>query len=287
MGTNPTKRQHYVPQFYLKLFTDQDSFLYCYNKNSEKKFKARAKDVCCEEHYYEVSVPNSEIYRSKFLLENDIEKRLQSDESKYKPVLIDIIHKCEKYANKPISVCTEQERITIISMVANFIIRNKLATTLKCSQEEKNYLIENNEVIGAVNTFIEYFKLGSIDPYLELAHKRISLNQKIMKGLAAKTVEDLKNMNLFFWLTDSITYVTGNCPVNYNMIGNHFNELIMPLSPNISLILSRNDSLRNKENKAFRVNEKVVLKLNSYFLKYSYSTLIIGNSSESIQQLLK
>lgn len=285
MGTNPTKRQHYVPQFYLKLFADQDSFLYCYNKKNKKKFKARAKDVCCEDHYYEVSAPNSEIYRSKFLLENDIEKRLQFDESEYKPVLIDIIHKCEKYADKSISVCTEQERRTIISMVANFIIRNKLTATLKFPQEEKNYLIENNEVLGAVNTFVEYFKIGPIDSYFELAHKRIALDQK-MNGLAAKTVEDLKNMNLFFWLTDSITYVTGNCPVNYNMIGNHFNELIMPLSPNISLMLLRNDSLRNKENKAFKVNEKDVLKLNSYFLKYSYSTLIIGNSSESIQQLL-
>lgn len=48
-----TKKQHYIPQFYLKLFTSSNKFD-CFNIRTFKRYTSSVKDICCQKHLYEV-----------------------------------------------------------------------------------------------------------------------------------------------------------------------------------------------------------------------------------------
>lgn len=59
------KKQHYVPQFYLRSFTDDGGFLYAVRRGTNgvgSVFKTRTDGVCAERYLYEVRrrVPKAE-----------------------------------------------------------------------------------------------------------------------------------------------------------------------------------------------------------------------------------
>ena len=49
-----TKKQHYVPQFYLKNFSDESLQLYVLNKNIKKIYKSSVRDICSRNNLYEI-----------------------------------------------------------------------------------------------------------------------------------------------------------------------------------------------------------------------------------------
>lgn len=48
-----TKREDYVPQFYLKRFENDDGFLRIYDKVDNEIFKRNSENICCERFMYE------------------------------------------------------------------------------------------------------------------------------------------------------------------------------------------------------------------------------------------
>lgn len=49
------EKQHYVPQFYLKLFSPEErgNYVYCYDKENNKSFKTSIRKICYEIGFYE------------------------------------------------------------------------------------------------------------------------------------------------------------------------------------------------------------------------------------------
>ncbi len=48
------KKQHYVPQFYLKQFASPDERLYAFNKFTKKSFQTRVRDAASEMRFYDI-----------------------------------------------------------------------------------------------------------------------------------------------------------------------------------------------------------------------------------------
>lgn len=57
-----TKKQHYIPQFYLRLFTSSNKFN-CFNVKTFKRYTSSIEDICCQKHLYEVdkAKPDNEL----------------------------------------------------------------------------------------------------------------------------------------------------------------------------------------------------------------------------------
>lgn len=49
------EKQHYIPQFYLKLFSPEErgNYVYCYDKENNKSFKTSIRKICYEIGFYE------------------------------------------------------------------------------------------------------------------------------------------------------------------------------------------------------------------------------------------
>lgn len=48
-----TKKQHYVPRFLLKNFSDDQEAAWCLKKSNLKVFKTNIRNICCKSYLYE------------------------------------------------------------------------------------------------------------------------------------------------------------------------------------------------------------------------------------------
>ena len=58
MGEEKTKRQHYVPRFYLQSFsydTEEPYYLYCYDKPEDKAFSSSIMNIAQSEYFYDLT----------------------------------------------------------------------------------------------------------------------------------------------------------------------------------------------------------------------------------------
>ncbi len=48
-------KQHYVPQFYLNNFTDENQFVFVFDTNNENNYQASTKSQCFEKYFYDIN----------------------------------------------------------------------------------------------------------------------------------------------------------------------------------------------------------------------------------------
>lgn len=76
------RKEHYVPQFYLKSFTydDKQEKIYCYDKNNRKSYSTSISNIACERDFYNTTQTDQ------------LEKKLQQLESRISPIYYHILN---------------------------------------------------------------------------------------------------------------------------------------------------------------------------------------------------
>lgn len=77
-----TRKQHWVPQFYLRHFADSSGQLYVYNKSNGVFYRTKVENVCSKRDLYEVQYSDIEADSDeKYYAQNLIETKLSESES--------------------------------------------------------------------------------------------------------------------------------------------------------------------------------------------------------------
>lgn len=119
------KRQHFVPQFYLKNFAKANGDLWICRRRSEAKspavFKSSARKICVENNLYEI--PSRNAPEQKFIEWGAIEAALSRMESTF---ALSIKHLTEYDPDKPdtSSESPWEHLSVVIVFTANLIVRN-------------------------------------------------------------------------------------------------------------------------------------------------------------------
>lgn len=119
--------QHFVPQFYLKQFTDKDDKLHCYNKHSHEKYSAHTIDICRKKNLYETEYDIPLKNGEKYIVHNGIENMFKDVEGTYSTMLPKILSKCINNCNGVSLICSTAEKLILADMVTNFLVRNPYA----------------------------------------------------------------------------------------------------------------------------------------------------------------
>ena len=94
MNSQITKRQHQVPQFYIKMWADSSNQIYLYDLNNKRSKLTGSKSILFEEFFYEEDLANPD---------NRIENLLGEIESESAPIikeLNEIVKKISKILTK-------------------------------------------------------------------------------------------------------------------------------------------------------------------------------------------
>lgn len=119
MGT--TKRQHYVPRFYLRHFTMSDGMLSAYRRDNGCYFHTRPEGICSERFLYESRIGTDEDGNA-FFRENRIEDELSEVEGRLSKGLDALLECREKqdFNNEAF----ENGRLAACDFADNLIARN-------------------------------------------------------------------------------------------------------------------------------------------------------------------
>lgn len=95
-----TKKQHYVPRFYLKYFADSNGRLHVFNRDEDKFYPSNVDNICSNRYLYEVERSRAiDTDASRFIHPNKIENDLSKIES------------CVSESYKAFIKCCEQGRL--------------------------------------------------------------------------------------------------------------------------------------------------------------------------------
>lgn len=139
-----TRKQHWVPQFYLRHFADSSGQLHAYNRQKSSFFCTNCESLCCMRDLYEVEHANATgDATDRFYAQNLIEVKLSEIESRIAPLYDRFLERqkegrCEGdgYSDGKAAVC---------ELAANIIVRHPISMRAdkKCSRETAEELLRN------------------------------------------------------------------------------------------------------------------------------------------------
>lgn len=121
-----TRKQHWVPRFYLRHFADSSGRLYAYNKSSGDFYRAKTENVCSKRDLYEVK--HSDIKTDsddRYYAQNFIEARLSEDESRISVPYTQLLRCCRDATLEGDTF--RRGRQAACELASNLIVRHPVA----------------------------------------------------------------------------------------------------------------------------------------------------------------
>lgn len=245
-----TKRQHFVPRFYLRNFTNMDGQLHAYRRDNGARFKTTPENVCAQNHLYEVDlngVVNNEAAHG--LLDNYIEGKLSDAEGRLAPYFERLLRCCEEKTFEGREF--QDGRLAACILAANIIVRQPLM--LKADRANAKRVVEEVEAEGGITeqeqAALDQYDLGNnLEPITDLAimqtllfsdYPDVSFN-RIYNALADKRMTIIESPARMRFITASMpVYFLGIDEENYA-----FEVAYMPLSYSYAALFADDKNVR-------------------------------------------
>lgn len=275
---NATKREHYVPQFYLANFSISEEHGTVYSLEataiSPCPKKMAVSRVCYCDDLYESK------YDDKYILHNKTEHSFSKYETGQKALVDKIINISNNSANiNSALVLRKSEKEKLFQFIAQLYLRNKsiyqqMYNSLKCQpdgngNEWKRFMDSflkqayNRTIISTSNGEHEEFQTKDICEYLNTLHYQFCYTRKI--------------------------FITSNVPVAVFSVANEdVQEIWVPLAPHVGILfssrrgLSVNNRLIDHTLSTEELNRRMYL---APIAAHSSSVLLIASEGKILQEL--
>lgn len=278
-------KQHFVPQFYLKNFQDDNGYVYCQKviENCKKLYKMSARSICYEKYLYDMIFDECQVQDESLKKMKEDRILLKKSDYEYRLTLEDKLSEIENFISHALS------EIIILSDLSG---KQKGFLALLCAML---YLRNPSEK----KVFSDEYDLYKTNKRTKHKRKNMQLNEKGFGNKYFKNIESTQEKSLV-WLiqllpaieryakrlldTCEITlykiqfpflnlFITSDNPVIFVKDGflmkNHEksvkcdidevgkNVWLLPLSPYLLLIFKRHEKQNNDNKKAFDQNDFV------------------------------
>ena len=243
-----TKKQHYVPRFYLRHFSGDRGRLCAYRRRENRHFKTKPEDICNERFLYESRIGEGD----NFFRTNHIEHKLSEKESDF-----------SKYQDSLLKCCREQDftsknfeegRLSICDFVANLISRNPYF--LKKDRALASDVAEDfarSERLAEADWMLlnRITRDGGLEPLADAAIMNFTLLSGDSKAPAAHIKETLskKRMNILQASSD-MPFVSCSMPITFIDINDDcsdFDIALLPLSSRYAALFDRKQGVGELE----------------------------------------
>ncbi len=220
-----TRRQHYVPQSYLKGFENSSGNICCFDKVEKKSFQTNTRNIGQENWFYDDEG------------EQETEEKLSELEGQFKPILEQILGK------ENIDCLSQRQKETLADFLANQAVRTRerrehMKQTLKGLKEE----LEGENLQGAMEAFYKT---------LENEEIREDRSRDLQKEMLQNHIDEIKelllqhdwillenNSDIPFWTSDNpvVMFNPLNQPNRGNLgFASKGIQIYFPLSPKFCL----------------------------------------------------
>lgn len=139
-----TRKQHWVPQFYLRHFADSSGQLHAYNKSNGVFYRTKVENVCSKRDLYEVRYSDTGANSDdRYYAQNLIESKLSEDESQISVSYSRLLECCKDATLE--GDAFRQGRQAVCKLASSLIVRHPMAmlNDRNKAREDSSILLED------------------------------------------------------------------------------------------------------------------------------------------------
>lgn len=281
-------KEHYVPQFYLNKFTDDNGLLHVYDLKQKKFYTQKPKNICFKKNLYETEWQDANPKLGKYVLANNIENEFCRYESEFGILLQKIINICTSEQNPNALILYGKEKEVLFRFVVNLMVRNPLnMESLALSEIPEE--IKNSDGMSLFRDVMCKMGLGGADSICLAAQKRVMLTDEIEGSFPQECAEYLKKICFSFFYASNSEFITSNIPV---CLGNDCTIsdedktcLYLALSPKIAVLFGNYNMPQIHKNRMTKIESKIVDLFNIQIVKHHNDiNMLIGTSRDLIEK---
>lgn len=274
------KRQHYVPQTYLRPFSSSGKnkdMIWAYFHEQKRMRLVAIDDVCVENYLYEhyICYDNGE---TEFISPNSIENGYMQLESTYRPIIEKIIGN-----PKDIISLTEEDRKNLTGFMSAMLFRHPIFINMANALGERFYseCSEWRKEITKVFPDVDdvYFKMLYLHDLLE---KQQDPDQSLIIQ-AMKSTFDKDQFCIF--KSCSGEFITSDAPV-VNIYGDinglEYDLVGMPISPQCFVAFI--DINKNVSNKVIVIDDEQIMNINKHQYNHSATGILMSKSKVELEK---
>ena len=283
------KREHFVPQFYLKSFTDNNGLLHVFDRKEDTYFTCKPENICLERNLYETEWENANEKLGKFVLQNSIEDNFAVAEERYSNILKKLLSVCIKDQNPNAIITVTSERKVLISFIVNLYLRNPW-TMKELDVDGISNDINENEEIEIIRKLLDQTGFGGTDSLIKVAKKEVYLTEKYEGGMAFRLCKCIEDINVLFFFSEEDAFTTCSFPAQIGedptSIGENHMCAFLPLSPHVAVLFGNYKDMTNKKNRMVKIETKDAMLLNKEVFQKPIDQIryVIGNSDDIIRK---
>lgn len=277
---NTPKKQHYVPQYYLRRFSDDCDSLWVYNRKTGKTYKSRSEDVYERNYHYEMEARCQRSWHGRHLLPGKIEKKLSQIEGEQSALLrkIDIqivsgrVH--------------EKERRTLSWLVGHLIARHP--AMLANYEPDYDAMYSDPEVRWGCEVLAQAGMADEIEVLAQGANQMVLALWRCKGSPTYFAKSDLERLRCHFIRPQGeARFITSSLPPHFNTTlwkdGKcHIDDLMLPLSPTLAVVYSGAGPTKYG---VLEVPDSTVVRLNSgYFVSEPACEQVVSGRREDLDQ---
>lgn len=276
-----TRKQHYIPRFYLERFTDPSGKLWIYDAFREKEFEKSPEGACVCSNLYETEWIEANEKLGKYVLPNDIEDLYSKYETEFSALLreLDNILIPDQLLNA--SNCSGKNKRLLFRFIANLLFRNpKTMDEYKLSEVDTGILGEDGT--KELCEVLDRMGIGGGLSILQAAKKKEVLTEEYDGGEISRFIKSMEILPFVFLYAVTGNFVLCDPPVTtgYDATIDDGNRdcIFCPLSPKTAVLFGNYQGF--KKNKMYKIEKEIVDGFNSVYIgkRDKIAKLIICNS---------
>ena len=284
-----TKRQHYVPRFYLRNFTDADGYLWVYDTQNSCVKRMQPEAICAESYLYETKFENPQA--GKFVNPNEIECHFRKYEKEYSDLIRRIKSICVPEQNINALFLNAKEKRVLISFVVNLFVRNPQNMQELNLTELSNEVYRSKDYENAAKKLLDECDIDDTKSFFLAAQKNVMLTEEFPGSLPMQIMQNLLRLNFTFLFAQEDMFITSDVPViageDLSITDGNPTCLFSALTPKVAVIFGNYQFLAGKRNQMVPIKRKTVSHLNKLSIVQTqdlYRRWIISCSKDQIEK---
>lgn len=274
------KKQHYVPQYYLRRFSDDGDRLWVYNHKSKKTYKSRSEDVCEQNYHYEMEARGQRTWHGRHFLPGKIEKKLSSIEGEQSTLLRKIDVQLDA------GRIHEKERRALLWLVGHLIARNP--AMLADYEPDYDAMYSDPEVRWGFEVLTQAGMADEIEVLAQGANQMVLALWRCKGSPMYFIKNDLERLRCHFIKPqEKARFITSSFPPHFNTTLRedgkyHIDDLTLPLSSTLAVVYSSEGPTKCE---VLKISDDSVIKLNAgYFVSRPACEQAVSGRREDLDQ---
>ena len=257
METQATVKEHVVPKFYWKKFSDDKGFLCVYDRIKQVFFPTTPDDFLYRKNAYETKWENADERWGDFVLHNHLEKEFGKRENCFNALLEKALERCARGNNKE-CILDVSEKELFAEMVSNIYLRNP-DVMRALFPDGSDY--RTMELYEGVATLFDICGWGSPESLFEHAEKEGIFALQLEDSPIRVMMRDLQKMSLTFYTTKKVRFMTSSKPVLIKSEKQRM-YIVFPMSPHVVALFTDNERFASIDNTTREIEDSDAIRIN-------------------------